>query len=398
MPGVFTTAPFGASEPRRMARPPSGLNGSLTGRTTLPSGSNASATLSPSVRPLTVIALPSIRPADSSSFRITGTPPTRSSSLMMYRPDGRIDAITGVRRLISSKSSIDSSTPASWAIASRCRTALVEPAVAITTVAALRNAVLVMICRGRSPVARARTTASPVRRARSVRSAETAGADASPGSVMPSASAQVDIVLAVYMPAHDPAPGQAARSTASRSASDMVPAECSPTASNTSWIVTALPCAQPGRMVPPYRNAAGMSSRAHAISMPGSDLSQPAIATSASNCSAFTISSTESAMTSRLTSEDFMPSVPMEMPSETAMVPNSSGTAPAWRTPSLAAAASPFRWTLQGVTSFQEDAMATCGRSRSSSDSPTARSIARAAARDGPVVSGPDRGLGKLEG
>ncbi len=139
-----------------------------------------------------------------------------------------------------------------------------------------------------------------------------------------------------------------------------------------------------------------MSSRAHAISMPGSDLSQPAIVTSASNCSAFTISSTESAMISRLTSEDFMPSVPMEMPSETAIVPNSSGTAPAWRMPSFAAAARPFRCTLQGVTSFQDDATATCGRSRSSSDSPTARSIARAAARDGPVVSGPDRGRGKL--
>ncbi len=89
-----------------------------------------------------------------------------------------------------------------------------------------------------------------------------------------------------------------------------------------------------------------------------------------------------------------MPSVPMEMPSETAMVPNSSGTAPAWRTPSFAAAASPFRCTLHGVTSFQDEATATCGRFRSSSDSPTARSMARAGARDGPVVSGPERGRG----
>ena len=296
---------------------------------------------------------------------------------MMYRPDGRIEAMTGVRRLTSSKSSRVSSTPASWAMASRCSTALVEPAVAITTVAAFRNAVLVMICRGGSPAASAATTASPVRRARSVRSAETAGADASPGSVMPSASAQADMVLAVYIPAHDPAPGQAARSTASRSASDILPAECSPTASNTSWIVSDRPSACPGRMVPPYRNAAGTSSRAQAISMPGSDLSQPAIVTSASNCSAFTISSTESAMTSRLTSEAFMPSVPMEMPSETAMVPNSSGTAPACRTPSLAAAARPLRWTLQGVTSFQDEATATCGRSRSSSRQPDRAQHAR---------------------
>ena len=161
-------------------------------------------------------------------------------------------------------------------------------------------------------------------------------------------------------------------------------------------MVIDLPSAQPGRIVPPYRKIDGMSSRPQAMSMPGSDLSQPAMVTSASNCSACTISSTESAITSRDTSEAFMPSLPIEMPSETAIVPNSSGTAPACRTPSLAAAASPFRCTLQGVTSFQDEATATCGRSRSSSDSPTARSIARAAARDGPVVSGPDRGRGRF--
>ena len=200
----------------------------------MPSGAGASATFSSIVRPLTVMASPSISPADSSSRRMTGTPPTWSSSLITYRPDGRIDAMTGVRRDTASKSSIVSSTPASCAIASRCSTPLVEPAVAMTTAAALRNALRVMICRGRSPLASAWTTAKPVRRARSVRSAETAGADASPGSVMPSASAQADIVFAVYMPAHEPAPGHAARSTASSSSSDIEPAACSPTASNTS--------------------------------------------------------------------------------------------------------------------------------------------------------------------
>ena len=93
-------------------------------------------------------------------------------------------------------------------------------------------------------------------------------------------------------------------------------------------MVSDRPRACPGRIVPPYRNAAGTFSLAQAISMPGSDLSQPAIATSASNRSACTINSTESAITSRLTSDAFMPSCPIEMPSETAMVPNSSGTAP----------------------------------------------------------------------
>ncbi len=130
--------------------------------------------------------------------------------------------------------------------------------------------------------------------------------------------------------------------------------------------------------------------------MPGSDLSQPAIATRASNRSACTISSTESAMTSRLTRDAFMPSCPIAIPSDTAMVPNSIGTAPACLTPSLAALASPFRCRLQGVTSFHDEATATCGSCRSSSLSPTARSIARCGARAGPVVSGPLRGRGRL--
>ena len=41
------------------------------------------------------------------------------------------------------------------------------------------------------------------------------------------------------------------------------------------------------------------------------------------------VSSTESAITSRLTSEDFMPSWPMAMPSVTVMVVNSRGVPPA---------------------------------------------------------------------
>ncbi len=67
------------------------------------------------------------------------------------------------------------------------------------------------------------------------------------------------------------------------------------------------------------------SSRAAAISMPGSDLSQPASSTEPSSRSAIITVSTESAITSRETREKCMPSWPMEMPSETEMVPNSSG-------------------------------------------------------------------------
>ena len=78
--------------------------------------------------------------------------------------------------------------------------------------------------------------------------------------------------------------------------------------------------------------------------MAGSLLSQPAIPTRPSNRSACITSSTESAITSRLISDAFMPSWPIAMPSETAIVVNSIGTAPPCRTPSFASAASLSRW------------------------------------------------------
>ena len=64
---------------------------------------------------------------------------------------------------------------------------------------------------------------------------------------------------------------------------------------------------------------------AAAIIIPGSDLSQPANVTNASKRSACITVSTESAITSRLTRLARMPSCPMEMPSDTAMVLNSIG-------------------------------------------------------------------------
>ncbi len=92
------------------------------------------------------------------------------------------------------------------------------------------------------------------------------------------------------------------------------------------------------------------------MSMPGSDLSHPARVTRPSNRSACMTVSTESAMISRLTSEARMPSWPIEIPSDTAMVMNSSGNPPASVTPSLARLASRSRGRLHGVTSFHEEA------------------------------------------
>ena len=89
-------------------------------------------------------------------------------------------------------------------------------------------------------------------------------------------------------------------------------------------------------------------------------------------------SSIESAITSRLTSEAFMPSVPMVMPSEIAMVLNSIGVPPAARMPSFTFSASRRRWKLQGIVSVQVLAMPTIGRWRSSSSKPMPFRYARA--------------------
>ena len=73
------------------------------------------------------------------------------------------------------------------------------------------------------------------------------------------------------------------------------------------------------------------------------------------------VSSTESAITSRDTSEDFMPSWPMAMPSVTVMVQNSRGVPPASLTPFLADWAWRISAMLQGAASFQQLATPTKG-------------------------------------
>ena len=73
------------------------------------------------------------------------------------------------------------------------------------------------------------------------------------------------------------------------------------------------------------------------------------------------VSSTESAITSRDGSEDFMPWWPMAMPSVTVMVQNSRGVPPAAATPFLTACAWRISEMLQGAASFQQVATPTNG-------------------------------------
>ena len=127
--------------------------------------------------------------------------------------------------------------------------------------------------------------------------------------------------------------------------------------------------------------------RAIAIIAPGMFLSQPPMATTPSMLWAPQAVSIESAMTSRETSEYFMPSVPIEMPSLTVMVPKICGMAPA-------AARRGFRPAGQDVEPrvAGRDGAVAAGDADDRlveiavAESPTARSMARLGARWTPWV------------
>src|SRR5262249_23477056 len=102
------------------------------------------------------------------------------------------------------------------------------------------------------------------------------------GKASPIASETVAMVLAVNCAPQAPADGQACCSSVSRSAFDISPTECLPTASNTSWMVTGWPLKVPGKIEPPQIHIYATLSPHIALIMPGSDLSQPARPTSAS--------------------------------------------------------------------------------------------------------------------
>ena len=85
-------------------------------------------------------------------------------------------------------------------------------------------------------------------------------------------------------------------------------------------------------------------------------------------------------MTSRLTSEARIPSWPIEMPSDTVIVPNSSGHAAGLADAGLDVLGERAQRHVARRDLVPRVAMPICGLSQSSSVSPTARSIARAAA------------------
>ncbi len=126
--------------------------------------------------------------------------------------------------------------------------------------------------------------------------------------------------------------------------------------------------------------------RAIAIMAPGMFLSQPPTQTTPSMSWPFTEVSIASAITSRETSEYFIPSVPMPMPSVTVGKPNAWGIAPASRSAFIARSTSGWIPALHGFMFEWPFATPTIGFSKSRSPNPTARSIARFGERATPWV------------
>src|SRR6266496_503665 len=109
---------------------------------------------------------------------------------------------------MASKSSSDNGTRAACAMASRCSTALVEPPTAITTAIAFSKALRVRMPLGTICLCTAASRTSADWAALSDFSKSSAAIVDEYGRLMPNASIAEDIVLAVYIPPHDPAPGQ----------------------------------------------------------------------------------------------------------------------------------------------------------------------------------------------
>ena len=85
---------------------------------------------------MTVKQSPFINPPSNSVLRSIGTPPASNMSLATYFPPGFKSARYGVFLNISATSIISNLIPHSFAIAGKCKAALVDPPVAATITAA----------------------------------------------------------------------------------------------------------------------------------------------------------------------------------------------------------------------------------------------------------------------
>src|SRR3989344_7633224 len=100
-------------------------------------------------------------------------------------------------------------TCAAWAMARKCSTALVEPPVAMISATAFSMDLRVTMSRGLMSCLMALTSTSADCAAESAFSGSGDAIWLEPSTLMPSASNEEDMVLAVYMPPQAPTDGQA---------------------------------------------------------------------------------------------------------------------------------------------------------------------------------------------
>src|SRR6185369_12534709 len=141
-------------------------------------------------------------------------------------------------------------TPAAEAMARKCSTALVEPPVAMISATAFSIDLRVMMSRGHKLFFIAATSTAADSAAESAFSASGEAICEEPSRLMPSASNEELMVLAVYIPPQAPTDGQAFFSMPTKSSSLILPALNEPTASKAETMVRSLPFHWPGLMVP----------------------------------------------------------------------------------------------------------------------------------------------------
>ena len=212
-----------------------------------------------------------------------GTPPASWKSSMRNLPVGRMSASSGVRRETRSKSSSVSFVPARPARAIRWTMALVEPPMAISVVTAFSKAARVAIRDGRTSCQTISTARRPQATARRECADWTAGMDAAPGKMKPSASTTQAIVAAVPIVMHTPGE-RAMPSSISRQASQLIfPAQRSAQNFHASLPLPSVSLRQrPLSIGPAGRKTQGRSIVSAPMSSAGTVLSQPPISTAPS--------------------------------------------------------------------------------------------------------------------
>ena len=257
------------------------------------------------------------------------TEPALSKSVIVRLDDGSSFIIWGILWLNLSKSSRFISIFAVFAIAIKWSIEFVEPPKAKSITIAFCMLSFVIICFGKICFWTSSTIFTPDSKAILLFFALVAAALAQPSRLRPIVSVKTARVFAVYNPWQDPIEGQQFSSILCNVSSSICPACNFPIASKEPLInVRCSPSQQPSFIGPPVTTIDGIFNLKAAIIAPGVILSQFVSNTKPSSWCAWATVSIQSAIKSREGSEYFIPSCPIEIPSQTAGSPKMKACPP----------------------------------------------------------------------